>query len=112
MWKKVEMLEDHADLAADSLDVFYVTIECHAVDYDLPFLMLFEPIDAANQRRFTRTRWATDYDSLTLANRKVDVLEHVDRPKPFVDALQPNDRITQAIHYHLENASIETRKTL
>ena len=46
--EKVEMLEHHADIATDDLDVFEIVGKLGAVDNDTALLMLFKTIDAAN----------------------------------------------------------------
>ena len=45
------MLKHHADFAADLVDFLQVRGHLDAVDKDLPALMLFQAIDAADHRR-------------------------------------------------------------
>jgi hypothetical protein len=49
-WEQVEVLEHHADFAADGLDVLEVVGEFGAVDNDLPLLVFFQAVDAADHR--------------------------------------------------------------
>ena len=51
VWKQIELLEHHADLAADRVDVLEVVSELDAIDDHPAFLMLLQPVDAADQRR-------------------------------------------------------------
>ncbi len=48
------MLEHHADFAAHLLDMLEVMAEFDVVDDDASLLMLFQPVDAADHRRFAR----------------------------------------------------------
>jgi hypothetical protein len=52
--KQVEVLEHHADFAADLVDLLQVVGQFDAVDDDLALLVLFQPVDAADQRRLAR----------------------------------------------------------
>ncbi|SIK51626.1 Uncharacterised protein [Mycobacteroides abscessus subsp. abscessus] len=54
MGEKIEVLEHHADVAAHGVDVFEVVGEFDAIDNDLALLMLFEPVDAADQGGLAR----------------------------------------------------------
>jgi hypothetical protein len=49
MGKEVEVLENHANLGADLLDILYVVGKLDAIYDDLATLMFFQAIDAANQ---------------------------------------------------------------
>ena len=86
MGKQVELLEHHADLSADELDVLQVAGQLVAVDDDFPLLMLLEPVDAADQGGFAGSRRSADDDALALMDRQVDVLEHVELAVPLVDS--------------------------
>ena len=68
--EQVELLEHHADLAADGLDVLDVVGQLDAVDDDVALLVLLEPVDAADQGRLARARRAADDDLLALAHRR------------------------------------------
>ena len=56
MREQVEVLEHHADLAADFVDFLQVVGQFDAVDDDLALLVLFEPVDAADHGRFAGAR--------------------------------------------------------
>jgi hypothetical protein len=51
MREEVEVLEHHAHLAAHLVDALEVSRQFRPVDDDLAFLVLFQPVDAADQRR-------------------------------------------------------------
>src|SRR5262249_16543000 len=89
--KKVELLKHHADAVAHLLDVAYIAGQLHAVDDDTPFLMLLEPVDAPDQRRLSRSGRAADDHLLAASNREIDIAQHVEIVKPFVDADEFND---------------------
>jgi hypothetical protein len=52
MREQVEVLEAHPDFRADLVDVLQIRRQHRAIDDDLSLLMLFQRIDAADQRRF------------------------------------------------------------
>ena len=49
MRKQVEVLEHHADFAADGVDAFQVIGQFDVVDDDLALLVFLQPVDAPNQ---------------------------------------------------------------
>ena len=55
MRKEIELLKDHADVAPHLVDLSDVAGQLDAVDDDPAALMGFEPVDAADQRRFAGT---------------------------------------------------------
>ena len=91
MREQVEMLKHHANLAPDAVDLAHIVRQFHVVDNDLALLMLFQSVNAANERGFTRTGWATYNDPLTVADCQVEVLQHVEIAVPLVHALHPNN---------------------
>jgi hypothetical protein len=62
--EQVEVLEHHADLAADLVDALEVVGQFDAVDDDLALLVLLQPVDAADHGRLARARRAADHDAL------------------------------------------------
>ena len=58
------MLEHHADLAADLVDLLEVVGQLDAVDDDAALLMLLEPVDAADHGRFAGAGRPADDDAL------------------------------------------------
>jgi hypothetical protein len=67
MRKQVELLEHHADFAPDGRHVLRVLVECDAIDDNGALVVLLEAVDAANQRRLSRSRWPAHDHSLALA---------------------------------------------
>src|SRR3546814_17538261 len=65
MRKEVEVLEHHADLAADLRDVLHVVRQLDFVDDDLALLVLLQPVRSEERRvgkecvRTCRSRWWT-----------------------------------------------------
>ena len=92
MREQVELLEHHADLAADRLDVFQIRGQLDAGDDDAPLLMLLEAVDAADHRRFAGTGRAAHDDLLAPPDDEVDVLQHMEFAVPFMDGLHLDDR--------------------
>lgn len=86
MREQIEMLKHHADLAADRIDLLEIVGEFDAVDDDLALLVFFQSVDAADHRRFTRTRRPADDDPLTLFDAEVDVFQYVEVAIPLVHA--------------------------
>ena len=68
--EQVEVLEHHADLAADLVDVLEVVGQLDAVDDDLALLVLLQPVDAADQRRLAGAGRPADDDPLALVDRR------------------------------------------
>ena len=60
-------------------------------------LMLFQPVDAAYQRRLARTRWAANNNAFASFNRKVYVAQHMKLAVPLVDTRQYDCRATPAV---------------
>ena len=69
MREEVEVLEHHADFAADLVDALEVVGELGAVDDDAALLVLLEPVDAADHRRLAGAGRAADHDALAARER-------------------------------------------
>ena len=80
MREQVEMLEHHADFAADELDVLQIAVQLDSMDIDDALLVHLEPVQAPDQRGFARTGRTTDDDPLTLVDLKIDVAKNVEGP--------------------------------
>ena len=87
MRKQIELLKDHADVAAHFIDLLQVIGQFHAVDDDAPLLVRLQSVDAPNHRRLAGARWPTDHDPLAARHRQVDVAQDVEIPEPLVDTL-------------------------
>src|SRR5205085_11201589 len=112
MRKQIELLEYHADLAADGLDVLHIRGQLYAGDEDLAALMLLQPIDAADHRRFARARRPADDDPLAPADVEVDVPEDVEVAVPFVDAAQLDDRRSRSRVGHRRRPLLNSRSSI
>jgi hypothetical protein len=84
MRKQVEVLEHHADFAADLVDLLQIVGQFDAVDDDLALLVLFQPVDAADHRRLAGTGRPADDDALAAHDLEVDVAQHVEIAVPLV----------------------------
>jgi len=60
--------------------------------------MAFEPVDASDQRRLTRTRRTDHDDDLLLADDHVDVRERLEVPEELVHRANLDDRLPGATH--------------
>ena len=87
MRKEIELLEDHADVAAHLVDLLQVARQLDAVDDDAALLVLLQPVDAADERRLAGARRPADHDPLAARHPQVDVAQDVELAEPFVDAL-------------------------
>ena len=72
MGKQIELLEDHSHLAAHRIDCLLFVVQVNAVDDDPTFLITFQMVDAADERRLARPRWSAQNDFLACADRQVD----------------------------------------
>jgi hypothetical protein len=97
MRKQVEVLEHHADFAADRFDVLEVVGELDPVDHQRALLMLLQPVDAADHRRLARPRRTADHDLLAFADLEIDVLEHVEIAIPLVEFGQLDHRFARGL---------------
>jgi hypothetical protein len=68
--EQVEVLEHHADFAADRFDLLEVVGQLHAVDDDAPLLVLFQAVEAADGG-LARARRPAQHDALALATLRL-----------------------------------------
>ncbi len=101
MREQVEVLEHHADFAADRLDLLEVAGQLHAVDDDAPLLVFLQAIEAANGGGLAGAGRPAQHDALTLAHGEVDVLEYMELAEPFVHALHADDRLAALLGLHV-----------
>ena len=88
------MLKDHSRLAADLLDVADVVGQLDAVDNDAAGVVLFQPVDAADQCRLAGTRWPHYDNHFLSADVQVDIFESLEVAKELVDAQHLDDDVT------------------
>src|SRR4249919_3290231 len=79
------MLKHHASFSPYLIDFFQVCGHLDAVDKNLPALMLFQAIDAADHCRLAGTRRSADHDALAATDLQIDVAEHVEIAIPLVE---------------------------
>jgi len=94
MWKQVEILEDHADLTADSVDTAHAGMHPRAVDHDIALLMFLELVEATNQRRFSGARRTTDDYPLAPRYREINVSQRLEATKELVHVAHRDDLTT------------------
>jgi hypothetical protein len=78
------MLKYHTHFSPYLFYIFNVTGQFRAIHNNLPPLMLFQPVDAADQGGFARTRRTADDDPLTLSNGQIDAAQDMKVSIPFV----------------------------
>ena len=78
MREQIELLKHHADLTANYSYVLEVRCEFDSLDQDLALLMLLQPVYAADDGRFPRTRWTTDHRAFTLTNAETYVIQRLE----------------------------------
>src|SRR5918994_4971166 len=82
---QVELLEDHADLAAQLVEARSSPGELHAIHNELAGGDLLEAVDAPEQRALPRPRRPDDDHDLALVNDEIYVLEDLEVPEELVD---------------------------
>jgi hypothetical protein len=71
------------------LDGLDVVGQFHSVHHQTAFLVLFQAVDAADQRALAGAGGAADDDALALGDRKVNVAQHVEVVAvPLVDVVK------------------------
>ena len=67
-------------------------INRHTVHHDVAGIMLFQPVDAADQRRFTRSGWTTDHNLLAGAYFQANFVKSLECAEKLADILHPDER--------------------
>ena len=89
--EEVELLEDHPHFRADGLHDADVLVELGPVDHDAPGIVLLQPVEAADERRFARAGRPQDDDDLVLLDGQRDLVERLEVAEPLRDALGDDD---------------------
>ena len=90
--EQVELLEHHADFLAHVVDGLDIVGELDAVHRQVALLVLFEPVDAADQGGLARARRAADDDALAFGDGQVNVAQHMEVVAvPLVDFVEGDD---------------------
>src|SRR4051794_31179598 len=61
-----------------------IVVEFGAQHVNRALLMLFQPIDAADQRGFSRARWAANDDTFALTDGQIDAFQSMKLAVEFV----------------------------
>src|SRR5258708_896629 len=112
MREQVELLEHHADLAADRLDILRIRAQRDTGDDDLAALVLLQPVDAADHRRLPGAGRPADHDAFALVDLEIDVLEDVELAEPFVDMAQLDDRRPRSRIRHARRPLLNSRSSI
>ncbi|GMB79715.1 hypothetical protein NN6n1_04970 [Shinella zoogloeoides] len=91
MREEIEVLEHQVDILADLADIAHLAVQCNTIDRNLAFLMRFQTIEAADQRRLAGARETAGDDTLALANRQVDIRQHLEGAVPLGNVLRFDD---------------------
>jgi hypothetical protein len=91
------VLEDHPHLRTDFFNVLDVVGQLDAIYDDATLLMLLQPVDAANKRRFARPGRAADHDPFLPGYRQVDASKHMKFTKPLVHVHDFNHGVSRRL---------------
>ena len=83
---QIELLKYHGAILASHLQVVLLG-KRRAVDDDLARRGLLKIIDAADERRLTRTRGPDHYELLAALDGEIDIFEHMQVAKVLVEML-------------------------
>jgi hypothetical protein len=98
MREQVEVLEHHANLGPDLVDVLQIRVEFDIVDDDVALLVLLQPVDTADQGRLAGTGRPADHDPLAPVDGQVDVAEHMELAIPFVHVVDLDGDLVRDMH--------------
>src|SRR5579864_733417 len=87
MREKVEALKDHADVLTYDVDRLDAVVQPMTAHHDTALLNRLQAVDAADQRRLTRTGRSAEHDLFTSAHREINVAESLVPAVPFLHAL-------------------------
>ena len=89
--EQVEMLEHHANLLSNLVDVHMRITQIMTVDHDLAAGCLFKSVQATQHGGFAGTRRSDDTDHLALAYRKIDAFDDFHMTIVFMQILDVDD---------------------
>src|ERR1041384_7741997 len=78
-------MEHHADCGAKPCGISFRIPKPQAIHEDFSGLNRFQAIHAADQSAFAAAAWTTDDDHGSGLDLEIDIVEDVERAKPFVD---------------------------
>src|SRR5262245_61296145 len=85
MREQLEVLEEHADAGPQLRKIGLGITNGNSFDSDGAFLKRLERVDAFNQCRFSRSRWAAYHDDLTFGDFGRAVLQDLNFAVPLTD---------------------------
>ena len=86
MGERVPLLEDHAKVFAQLVNVGRLGMNGDAVDRDRALGDALKRVDAVKQRRLARPRRADDAQDLAILDCEVDPLQHMQRSEIFMQS--------------------------
>jgi hypothetical protein len=98
MGKEIEALENHTHFPADFFNILQITGQLDTIDDNLPFLMLFQTVDATNQGGFPGSGRTTNHDTFLSFDIQTDIFQDVELAIPFVHSNDLNDIIRYRSH--------------
>src|SRR4030042_2727659 len=93
MREQVELLEHHPNLPPHPLDVAHIMRKLNAINDNRAALVLLQPVERADEGRFTRTRGAKDHHHLTRLHIHADPFESLEVIEPLVHIPGDDDRL-------------------
>jgi hypothetical protein len=78
------VLEAHANLTPNFVNVFQIRSELDTINDDITLLVFFQTVDATNQSGFTRPRRPRDHNTLATLHGHIDVAQYVESAIPLV----------------------------
>ena len=91
--EEVELLEDHADLATDGVEVADVVSHLNAVDDDAALLVLFQAVDHADEGGFAGTGGSEDDHDFAAFDAHADIAHGAEVVEPLMDVFTDHDVI-------------------
>jgi hypothetical protein len=102
--EEVELLEDHAHVATDGIDVAVRVGDLVTVHLDGAARRLLEEVDAPQERRLARTRGPDDADDLALVDGGVEALQDVVAAERLVQVGDLHDRDSGGSRGHAQRS--------
>ena len=84
----------HIPTSERILSMFLMSETTRAIDFNATLLVLFQRVDAANERGFTRPRRSTNHDPLAAVYCQINVAQHVECAVPLVHVFELKWRLS------------------
>ncbi|MNK73903.1 hypothetical protein D3C87_934060 [compost metagenome] len=111
MRKEVEVLEDHAHIATQVLDLGLGTGQGLAEDGDMPLVDGLERVDAAQERALARAARAQENDLLARVDMELDAVEHPLRAEGLSDVVEDDHAVTPCARRMRVSVHLAKRET-